>query len=106
MPRPRRRDLVRSACWIGLVFAAGPALAGRDYDRESAERAVEMGQALHLSDILAKVRPGLGGDIVGISFGQHRGRWIYEFKVVEPTGRLVEVYVDAATARILKRDSE
>ena len=34
------------------------------------------------------------------------GRWIYEFKVIAPTGRLVEVHVDAATVRVLSRRVE
>jgi hypothetical protein len=100
----KRRHLIRSLCWIALVFVAFPTLA--DGDRERALRAVEQGHALHLSEILAKVRPDLGGEIVGVSFKEQQERWIYEFKVIEPTGRLVEVYVDATTARILKRETD
>jgi uncharacterized membrane protein YkoI len=86
------------------LCAASPAVA--DGDHERAQRAVDQGHALHLSDILAKVRPDLGGEIVGVSFKEQQERWIFEFKVIEPTGRLVEVYVDAATARILKRKTD
>jgi uncharacterized membrane protein YkoI len=46
----------------------------------------------------------LGGEIVSISFEREHDLWVYEFKVVEPSGRLVEVYVDAASGRVLKRE--
>ena len=44
------------------------------------------------------MRSELGGEVVGVLFERRRGRWVYEFKVIGPGGRLVEVYVDAATA--------
>jgi uncharacterized membrane protein YkoI len=64
------------------------------------------GEALPLVDILAKVRRDLGGEIVGVSFERKQDIWLYEFKVVEPGGRLVEVYVDAASGRLLKREAD
>jgi uncharacterized membrane protein YkoI len=57
-----------------------------------------------LSDILARVRPELGGEVVGVAFRRKRDLWIYEFRIITPAGRLDEIYVDAATAHILKRE--
>ena len=48
----------------------------------------------------------LGGEVVGVDFDRDDGRWIYEFKVIGPAGRLVEVHVDAATARVLRRQAD
>jgi len=108
----RRRSLVRLAA--GAAFASAPVVAhareprrARDHDR--AREALERGEALPLAEILARVRPELGGEVVGVSFERDRGndgRWIYEFKVIRPDGRLVEVDVDARTARVLKREAE
>jgi len=93
---------------IGLGVTAAllpsPVLADRDRDYERARRAVERGEALALADILTRVRSDLGGEIMGVSFERKRDRWIYEFKVIDPAGRLWEVYVDASTAAILKRE--
>src|SRR6478609_6009017 len=107
----RRRSLIRLAG--GLCVVAGgaftPALAGprRERDHDQARMALERGEALPLADILARLRPELGGEVVGVDFERERGgRWIYEFKVIGPAGRLVEVLVDAATARVLKREVE
>jgi uncharacterized membrane protein YkoI len=39
---------------------------------------------------------------VGVELERDDERWIYEFKVLKADGRVVEVTVDAASARILK----
>jgi uncharacterized membrane protein YkoI len=110
-PTPTRRDLIRlalpasGAALLPAVALADPRRRERDHDR--AREALERGEALPLADILARVRPELGGEVVGVDFERGRGgRWIYEFKVIGPSGRLVEVHVDAATARVLRRETE
>ena len=91
-----------------LVPASIPAPLHADSarDHDQGRRAVERGEALPLTDILARVRPGLGGEVVGVSFERKRDRWVYELKVIESGGRLVQVYVDAASAEILKRERD
>lgn len=106
MPRLNRRDLIRFASWGVAASIAFPALADRDGEHDSARRAVELGEALPLAEILTKLRSDLGGEIVGVSFERKQDRWLYEFKVVEPGGRLVEVYVDAASGRVLEREAD
>lgn len=91
---------------LGLAAALLPSAASadreRDYDR--ARHAVERGEALALAEILTRVRSDLGGEVVGVEFERKRERWVYEFKVIDPAGRLWEVYVDAATAAIIRRE--
>ena len=106
MPRLNRRDLIRFASWGAASLVASPADADRDGEHEDARRAVERGEALPLVDVLAKVRRDLGGEIVGVSFKRKQDHWLYEYKVVEPGGRLVEVYVDAASGRVLEREAD
>jgi uncharacterized membrane protein YkoI len=98
-----RRDLIRAGLAV-LVVLPAPVQAQREREHDRARRAVERGEALPLADILARVRADLGGEVVGISFERKRERWIYEFKVIGGGGRLVEVYVDAASATIVKRE--
>ena len=97
-----RRDIIA----LGIAVALSPtnALADRDRDYEQARRAVERGEALALTEILTRVRPSLGGEIMGVSFKRKHDRWVYEFKVIDAAGRLWEVYVDAASAAILERE--
>jgi uncharacterized membrane protein YkoI len=102
----------RAALLLGFALccaASGLALAGdRDDDRdhERARRALEEGRARPLAEILDRVGGQLGGEVVGVEFEREKGRYIYEFKVVAPDGRLREVYVDAMTAEILKSEDD
>jgi len=100
--RKTRREIVV----LGIAVALLPTglLADRDRDYEQARRAVERGEALALAEILTRARPSLGGEIMGVSFKRKHDRWVYEFKVIDPAGRLWEVYVDAATAAVLERE--
>jgi uncharacterized membrane protein YkoI len=104
MPRLNRRDLLHIALCVAAALAAPVALAGDDGEHDRARGAMERGEALPLSEILAGVRDELGGEITRVSFKREHGAWVYEFKVVEPSGRLVEVYVDAADGRIVERE--
>ena len=96
----------RAFIMLGLAAALLPsaALPDRERDSDRARRALERGEALALAEILTRVRSDLGGEVVGVEFERRRERWVYEFKVIDPAGRLWEVYVDAATAAILKRE--
>ena len=96
----------RHALMIGLVvlLAPAPLSAQREHDHDKARRAVERGEALPLSDILDRVRARLGGEVVGVSFDRKKDGWVYEFKVIRSGGVLVEVYVDARSAQIVKEE--
>ena len=79
---------------------------GRDRDHERARRALQEGRARPLAEIFASVQDELGGEVVGVDFEREKGRYVYEFKVIASDGRLQEVYVDAMTAEILKREDD
>ena len=106
MVRLTRRPLIGLGLCAAAVFIPAPLHADRDRDHDLARRAVERGEALPLADILSRVRPDLGGEIVGVSLERKRDRWVYEFKVIGAKGRLSKVYVDAASAEILKREKD
>jgi uncharacterized membrane protein YkoI len=104
------RSVGRHLTCLGLtaVLVAGPSPAwargGHEDDHDRARRAFEGGEVLPLAEILARVRGELGGEVVGVSFEREHDRWVYEFKVIGAGGRLVEIYVDAATAEVLERE--
>jgi uncharacterized membrane protein YkoI len=95
---------------LALALAGGALHAsdreGDEYDHERARRAVEAGQARPLAEILAEVADKLGGKVVGVEFEREYGRYVYEFKIVTPAGRLREVYVDAMSAEVLKTEDD
>lgn len=103
---PSRRMLIAGL----FAVAAGAALADdegneaeRDdeEDHERARRALEEGNVRPLVEILQELNGRLEGDIVGIEFEAEGERYIYEFKLVTPDGRLISTYVDARTGEIL-----
>jgi uncharacterized membrane protein YkoI len=82
-----------------MVFAAA-ARADDDRDHDVARRAVESGEIKSLAEILQAVRDKLPGEVTGVKIERKSGRLVYEFRVVGARGRLLEVYVDAATGEI------
>ncbi len=95
----RRLFLVGLAAAAALV--AGRAHADeRGMQQDALKRAVENGEARPLSDIVAEARGKLPGEIIGVKVEYERGRWLYEFRVIDGKGRLFEVYVDAKSADI------
>jgi uncharacterized membrane protein YkoI len=83
-------------------MAAPPSFAREEESerRDAVRRAVEAGEVLPLSQILEKVRVKVSGDITGIEINREDGRWHYEFRVIDRSGRVLEVHVDARSGNI------
>ncbi len=100
---------------LALVFtAAAPLLGvsaseesageGRDHDR--AEQARRSGEIRPLEEIAAVVRERFPGEIAKIELEREHGLWIYEFKVIDRTGRFLEIKIDARTGEIAAVEGE
>jgi uncharacterized membrane protein YkoI len=99
-----------------LVALAGasPATADDDererdedhHQREAVRQAVERGEVKSLLEVLHAVKPELPGEVIGVEIEREGAAWVYEFRVADEKGRLLEVYVDAATAKILKTEEK
>jgi uncharacterized membrane protein YkoI len=61
-----------------------------------------------LTDITEVVRSKVPGEIlsVQIEFDDQKRRFVYEFDIITPTGKLKEVDIDAATATILNIEED
>ncbi len=79
---------------LAAVLWAGTAVAG-SRDQEAVGLAVSRGEIRPLSDILDAVRGQLPGDVIGVEVKNDKDRWVYELRVVDPKGRLFDVYVNA-----------
>lgn len=99
-------------CCLVIAAAAlmpyAPVRAGDDdaRDQEMARRALLEGRIKSLAEITEIVKPKLPGTILGVELEIEKGRFIYEFDVVDQNGKLKEVDVDAATAEILKIEDD
>jgi uncharacterized membrane protein YkoI len=100
-----RRALLLAVA-AGLLVAAPP-LRADDDDQEIARRALVEGRIKSLSTITEMVKPHLPGKILGVELEvEDDGRIVYEFDVIDSSGRLWEVEVDAATGKILKIEDD
>lgn len=78
-----------------------------DRDHEIARKALSEGRIRPLTEIVDELKVQLPGKIVGVELEVKRGdAFIYEFKVLTPDGKLKEVKVDAATAKIQKIEDD
>ncbi len=69
---------------------------------DGARAAVKRGDAAPFQEILAKVRPQIRGEIVGEKLEQHRGVWVYEFRVVDSHGHMQFLHFGARSGRYVE----
>lgn len=78
----------------------------RDDDSYRARDGVSSGSILPLATILRRLDSGFAGRLIDADLKRRGGRVIYELQIVTPAGRVLEVDVDAATARVVKYEVE
>ena len=99
--------MMRSICLAILLMLSAPAIAdGGDHDHDRARDALERGDILPLSRILAIVEKTWGGRVIEVDLGRDDGRFVYEIEIVTPAGRLLEAEIDAATGDLIESDYE
>lgn len=72
----------------------------RSYDK--ARRAVDRGEALPVAEVMKRLRARFKGDVVATEYEYEFDRWVYEFKIIDPTGRVQKIHLDAATGEVVK----
>lgn len=95
-----RRALVASLLF-GVLLAPVVPHAGEDDELERLREAVLRGQVLPLSTLREKLRARFPGEIVKTELDIEDGRFVYEFKVLQSGGQLLEIEMDAATGEIV-----
>lgn len=105
---------VALAAVLGIALAIGPATHGiadpsgdhhhwHDHegdDHDAVRGAVERGEIKPLVQLLELAKDRLPGEIVGVEIERKQGVWLYEFRVIDKSGRLFDVYVDAQSGEI------
>ncbi|MCO6179172.1 PepSY domain-containing protein [Ciceribacter sp. RN22] len=74
----------------------------RDDSRDRIQKAVALGKMKSLATLQKILRQRVSGDIVSVELLRRGRRPVYEFRVLKPNGRVVEVNIDAATGSILQ----
>ena len=91
-----------------VAFSSGNERQWEDDDQayDRARRAVDRGEALPIAKLLEGLQTQVPGEVVGVEFEREHGRWVYEFKVIDTRGRLLEVYVDAHTGKVVSMEDD
>lgn len=103
---PPTPSALRAALALGLsalLMATGPVSARDRGDHERAREAVMSGQILPLSTVLQKLEREQAGQVLEIELEPSADRWIYEVKLLQASGQLLRLEVDAATGEVIGR---
>lgn len=98
--RPYLMQLLLSG-WLCLP---GPALA--DNDADTARRLRAAGEILPLETILQRLQSGHPGKVLEVELEKKRDRMIYEIELLDGTGRVRELEVDAQSGELLKHEPD
>lgn len=66
--------------------------------------AFKSGEIKPLPDVLAVAREKIPGEVVKIELDREKGAWVYEVKILTPSGKRRKVEIDASTLAIVKMD--
>lgn len=100
--------------WAACVILAGllaptpaPAQAeDPEPDQEQAREALRRKEILPLDQVLSVIRDRVPGEIVEIELEREEDRWIYEVEIIDQSGRMRDVLVDAKNAEIIGTENE
>jgi len=100
----------RSVILMGLLSLFGQVNADTQADHERAREARLRGEIRPIAGILHQVGEQVPGEVIGIELEREKRAgqpvWIYEFKILTPDGRRLEVEVDARNGEILELEDD
>jgi len=89
---------------VGLVLlpvARPAAFAHEEHDEDQAREALVQGEIVTLDRVVAGLGDIAPGEVCEIELERENGIWIYEFKVISPDGRMLEVRIDGKTGKLI-----
>lgn len=93
---------LRISAVLVCALIAGPVLASDRADHDRARAALQAGDILPLATVLQRVAAEHPGQVLDVELERDDGRWVYEIKLLQASGGLLKLEVDAASARVLK----
>jgi len=97
----------------GMILLSGnpafpdgkPYMSGRS-EHEDVYKHSRAHDILSFRDILKLVSPHIDGEIIETKFDFEEDMPVYEFKYIDLSGRVMEIYVDARNGKILKNEED
>ena len=95
-----------------LMFAILPALlwinepshAGERIRQDEVRRLRATGQIMPMESILSRAKALQPGQLIEVEFELEDGRHVYEFKVIDEQDRIHELYFDARSGELIRRE--
>lgn len=87
--------------WLGAVWLS-MAWPSEPLDHDRVREAMLHGEILPLATLLARLKRLPVGELIGVEVENKDGRWVYELKMIDAEGRVLEWYVDARDGTLLK----
>ncbi|MFZ1813870.1 MAG: PepSY domain-containing protein [Rhizobiaceae bacterium] len=105
------RNLILLLALLAVLAPGGEAMADRKGKKhrdghDEVYEAQRSGRILPLAEILLRLRPVTGEEILDVEYDVRDSVPTYEIKYVDKRGRRREVYVDARNAAILKQEAD
>ncbi len=97
-----RRQFLTRLGLFSLLLASPAAAHAAERDHERARAALESGAIRPLAELLAEVERRYLGRVIETELDHEDGRWVYELKLLPPTGRVFELELDAATGALIR----
>jgi len=91
-----------TALALALGLFAGPLAADPPRDHDLARQALEAGEILPLSTVMARVERDYPGQILEVELERKDGQWIYEIKLIRRGGGMAKLKLDARDASLLE----
>ena len=88
--------------WVFTAFGWVGATKAGERDHERAMQAMEAGQIKPLTEILAIVTQEVPGRVIAVELEDERGQWIYEIKLIQDSGLVKKLDVDARSGQLLR----
>ncbi|MDD5028210.1 MAG: PepSY domain-containing protein [Rhodoferax sp.] len=104
----RRRIWPLVIAWLSAcVLTLGSGLARADSDHDRARQALQAGEVLPLTTILARVEREHAGKVLDVELERDKddgvARWVYKVKVLTPDGTRLKLQMDAKSGELISR---
>ncbi|WP_068113302.1 PepSY domain-containing protein [Tropicimonas marinistellae] len=95
---------MKYVCCLLILTFAGPAQAESDHDL--ARQATARSEILPLAMVMQDVSERYSATLLEVELEREHGQYVYEFQLITPDGRILEVLVDAKTGEVLEEEED
>lgn len=89
-----------------LLLLLGSPVHAKELNQDDARRLLEAGEIRPLAVILQAAQTTRSGRVLEVELKRENGQLLYEVELIDPQGRIWELLIDAATARVLSTTRE